>query len=125
MSNEAEGVVSEFCKAWARLNLDQIMDFFTEDAVYHNIPMKPATGKPAIRKTIEQLLKGTTWLEFKILHSASSGNLVFNERIDSFEVNGKRMSLPVVGVFETAPNGKINAWRDYFDMKMFTDQMKS
>ena len=124
MSNEAENVVSEFCKAWSRLNLDQIMDFFTDDAVYHNIPMKPANGTAAIRKTIEGLLKGTTWLEFKILHMASSGDLVFNERIDSFEVNGKRVSLPVAGVFETARNGKIKAWRDYFDMKMFTDQMK-
>jgi|SwirhisoilCB2_FD_contig_101_601655_length_970_multi_2_in_0_out_0_2 limonene-1,2-epoxide hydrolase len=124
MSTEAESIISEFCKSWSRLNLDQIMDFFTDDAVYHNIPMKPAAGKDTIRKTIQELLKGTTWLEFKILHTASSGSVVFNERVDSFEVNGKRMSLPVVGVFETTANGKIKAWRDYFDMKMFTDQMK-
>lgn len=124
MSSEAETVVNDFCKAWARLNLDQIMDFFTDDAVYHNIPMKPAAGKDTIRKTIEGLLKGTTWLEFKILHSASNGNIVFNERVDSFEAGGKRVSLPVMGVFETTPNGKIKAWRDYFDMKMFADQMK-
>jgi len=124
MSTEAEGVVNEFCKAWARLNIDQIMDFFTDDAVYHNIPMKPAAGKDTIRKTIEGLMKGTTWLEFKILHSASNGNVVFNERVDSFEAGGKRVSLPVMGVFETTSNGKIKAWRDYFDLKMFTDQMK-
>jgi limonene-1,2-epoxide hydrolase len=125
MSNESETIVSEFCKAWARLNIEQIMDFFTDDAVYHNIPLKPASGKAAIRKTIEGLLKGTTWLEFKILHTASSGTMVFNERVDSFEAGGKRMSLPVTGVFETTPDGKIKAWRDYFDMKMFTDQMKN
>jgi len=124
MSTEAESIISEFCKSWSRLNLDQIMDFFTDDAVYHNVPMKPAVGKDTIRKTIQELLKGTTWLEFKILHTASSGSVVFNDRVDSFEVNGKRMSLPVVGVFETTANGKIKAWRDYFDMKMFTDQMK-
>jgi len=124
MSTEAEAIVSEFCKAWARLNIDQVMDFFTDDAVYHNIPLPAATGKAAIRKTIEGLLKGTTWLEFKILHSASVSNIVMNERVDSFEVKGKRMSLPVAGVFETTSNGKIKAWRDYFDMKMFTDQMK-
>src|SRR5580700_7731880 len=124
MSTQAESIVSDFCHAWSRLNLDQIMDFFTADAVYHNIPMKPAVGKEAIRKTIEGLLKGTTWLEFKILHSASNDGVVFNERVDSFEVKGKRMSIPVTGVFETAPNGKIKAWRDYFDLKMFTDQMK-
>ena len=125
MSNEAENIVSEFCKAWARLNIEQIMDFFTDDAVYHNIPLKPASGKAAIRKTIEGLLKGTTWLEFKILHTASTGTMVFNERVDSFEAGGKRMSLPVTGVFETTSDGKIKAWRDYFDMKMFTDQMKN
>lgn len=124
MSTEAEAIVSDFCKAWARLNIDQVMDFFTEDAEYHNIPLPKATGKAAIRKTIEGLLKGTTWLEFKILHSASVGNVVLNERVDSFEVKGKRMSLPVAGVFETTSEGKIKAWRDYFDMKMFTDQMK-
>jgi len=124
MSAEPETVVSQFCQAWARLNVDQIMDFFTEDAVYHNIPLPVATGKAAIRKTIEGLLKGTTWLEFKVLHTASVGNVVMNERVDSFEVKGKRMSLPVAGVFETTADGKIKAWRDYFDMKMFTDQMK-
>jgi limonene-1,2-epoxide hydrolase len=124
MSAEAEGIVNEFCKTWARLNVDQIMDFFTDDAVYHNIPMKPAAGKATIRKTIEGLLKGTTWIEFKILHSASNGNIVFNERVDSFEAGGKRVSLPVMGVFETTPHGKIKGWRDYFDMKMYTDQLK-
>jgi limonene-1,2-epoxide hydrolase len=124
MASEAEATVKEFCAAWARLNIDQIMDFFTEDATYHNIPLPVATGKAAIRKTIEGLLKGTTWLEFKVLHTASVGNVVMNERVDSFEVKGKRMSLPVAGIFETTSNGKIKAWRDYFDMKMFTDQMK-
>lgn len=124
MSTEAEAIISDFIKAWARLNIDQIMDFFTEDAEYHNIPLPKATGKAAIRKTIEGLLKGTTWVEFKVLHSASIGNVVFNERVDSFEVKGKRMSLPVAGVFETTSDGRIKAWRDYFDMKMFADQMK-
>lgn len=124
MSTQAEKTVSEFCDAWARLNIDQIMDFFTEDATYHNIPLPIATGKTAIRKTIEGLMKGTTWVEFKIKHTASVDGVVMNERVDSFEVKGKRMSLPVAGVFETTADGKIKAWRDYFDMKMFTDQMK-
>ncbi|MGH7931579.1 MAG: limonene-1,2-epoxide hydrolase family protein, partial [Candidatus Binataceae bacterium] len=48
----------------------------------------------------------------------------FNERVDSFEANGKKVSLPVVGVFETTAAGKIKAWRDYFDMEMFAKQMR-
>jgi limonene-1,2-epoxide hydrolase len=124
MANAAENTVTEFCAAWARLDVNSIMDFFTEDAVYHNVPMPVAKGKEVIRKTIEGLLKGTNWIEFKILHTASNGNVVFNERVDSFEAKGKRISLPVTGVFEVTGDGKIKAWRDYFDLKMYTDQLK-
>jgi limonene-1,2-epoxide hydrolase len=70
------------------------------------------------------LLKGTTLLEFKILHTASNGNVVFNERVDTAETNGKRASLPVVGVFEVTAGGKISAWRDYFDLEMFMKQIR-
>jgi limonene-1,2-epoxide hydrolase len=124
MASPAENIVSEFCNAWTRLDADQIMSFFAEDAVYHNIPMPAAKGKEVIRKTIEGLLKGATWIEFKILHTASNGNVVFNERVDSFEAKGKRISLPVTGVFELNNDGKIKGWRDYFDLKMYTDQLK-
>jgi len=124
MASPAENIVSEFCNAWTRLDVDQIMSFFTDDAVYHNIPMPAAKGKEIIRKTIEGLLKGASWIEFKILHTASNGNVVFNERVDSFEAKGKKISLPVAGVFEITSDGKISGWRDYFDVKMYTDQLK-
>ena len=123
MSTEAESVVREFCKAWARLNIDQVMDFFTDDAVYHNIPLEPARGKAAIRGVINTFLPMAKSLHFKVLKSASSGNVVFNERVDVFDLgNGKTISLPVAGVFEVT-GSKITAWRDYFDMAMYTKQM--
>jgi limonene-1,2-epoxide hydrolase len=34
---------------------------------------------------------------------------------------GKKVELPVAGVFEIE-NGKIKAWRDYFDMAAWTRQ---
>ena len=37
--------------------------------------------------------------------------------------NGKTIQLPVAGVFEVTGN-KISAWRDYFDMSMYTKQMQ-
>ena len=42
------------------------------------------------------------------------------ERIDTLEVNGKQVKLPVMGVFELTSDGKIACWRDYFDMGAFT-----
>lgn len=123
MASEAEKVVTDFCNAWPRANIDELMNFFTDDAVYHNIPMEPAKGKAAIRAVINSFLPGAKSIQFKIVHSAAAGNVVFNERIDIFDQkDGKHMELPVTGVFEVK-GGKLCAWRDYFDMAMFTKQM--
>ncbi len=123
MASEAEKIVDDFCNVWPTGNLDEIMTFFSEDAVYHNIPMDPAKGKAAIRAVINTFLPAANKIEFKILKSAAAGNTVFNERVDIFDLkDGKHISLPVAGVFEVT-GGKISAWRDYFDLAMYTKQM--
>ncbi|HKN13681.1 MAG TPA: limonene-1,2-epoxide hydrolase family protein [Candidatus Binatus sp.] len=123
MATDAEKVVTEFCNAWPRKNVDELLGFFTDDAVYHNIPVEPAKGKEAIRGVINMFLPMAKSVQFKVLKSASAGNVVFNERVDIFDLgNGKTISLPVAGVFEVTGT-KISAWRDYFDMAMYTKQM--
>jgi limonene-1,2-epoxide hydrolase len=123
MATDAEKVVTEFCNAWPRKNVDELLAFFTDDAVYHNIPLEPAKGKAAIRGVINTFLPMAKSVHFKVLKSASAGNVVLNERVDVFDLgNGKTISLPVAGVFEVT-GSKISAWRDYFDMQMYTKQM--
>jgi limonene-1,2-epoxide hydrolase len=123
MATDAEKIVTEFCNAWQRKNIDELLGFFTDDAVYHNIPLEPARGKAAIKGVINTFLPMAKSLQFKVLKSASNGNVVFNERVDVFDLgNGKTISLPVAGVFEVT-GSKISAWRDYFDMQMYTRQM--
>jgi limonene-1,2-epoxide hydrolase len=123
MPTDAERVVTEFCNAWPRKNVDELLAFFTDDAVYHNIPLEPAKGKAAIRGVINTFLPMAKSVHFKVLKSASAGNVVLNERVDVFDLgNGKTISLPVAGVFEVT-GSKISAWRDYFDMQMYTKQM--
>ena len=120
---DADKVVREFCEAWGRADLEAIVGAFTEDAVYHNIPMAPCEGKDAIRSFIEGLLGDmASAIEFDIRHQVTSGNLVLNERIDTIKLKTGEVVLPVCGVFELNPDGKISAWRDYFDMKQFTGQ---
>ena len=124
MATDAEKVVTEFCNAWPHKNIDELLGFFTDDAVYHNIPVDSAKGKDAIRGVINTFLPMAKSIQFKVLHSAGNGNVVFNERVDIFDLgNGKTISLPVAGVFEVTGN-KISAWRDYFDMAMYTKQMQ-
>ncbi len=125
MATDAEKVVTEFCNAWPRKNIDELLGYFTDDAVYHNIPLEPAKGKEAIRGVINTFLPLAKSLHFKVLKTASAGNVVFNERVDVFDLgNGKTISLPVAGVFEVTGT-KISAWRDYFDMATYTKQMSS
>jgi limonene-1,2-epoxide hydrolase len=105
---DSDRIVRDFCAAWA------------EDAVYHNIPMAPTKGKAEIRGFIEGFLKmSPKGIDFEILNQAVAGNVVFNERVDTFENEGKTTAAPVCGVFELDGDGKIAAWRDYFDMGAF------
>jgi limonene-1,2-epoxide hydrolase len=52
MAAEHEGVVRDFCAAWRRKSIDELLTFFTADAVYHNIPLEPLRGIDAIRETL-------------------------------------------------------------------------
>lgn len=116
-----EASVRSFCEAWARRDVDELLGFFTDDAVYHNIPLAPAKGKDAIRALLEFFVPPASEISFEILHIASDGPVVLTERVDRFVIGERKVELPVSGTFEVA-EGKIAAWRDYFDMQSWIDQ---
>ncbi len=117
---DPDRIVRDYCAAWSRGDVEALVAAFTEDAVYHNIPMPPCEGKAAIRSFIEGFLPGTAKsVEFDIRHQLVSGNVVMNERVDTLDMPNGKVALPVCGVFELTADGKIAAWRDYFDMAQF------
>ena len=114
--------VRRFCAAWGTQDLDTIIAFFTDDAVYHNIPMEPVVGPAQIKATIEGFSGGVESIEFHLDAIAADGGTVLTERRDIFAFANGRIDLPVMGTFEVR-DGKIAAWRDYFDLGMFLRQM--
>lgn len=118
-----ETVVRDFCNAIPRRDVEELVGFFSDNAVYHNIPIAPVSGREAIAATLHQFLDPATDAEFEVLALATTGSTVLTERVDRFTVNGKKIELPVMGTFEVDAEGKISAWRDYFDMAQFTKQM--
>ena len=123
MSDESPTeTVLRFCAAWADLDVDAICDWFTDDAVYHNIPMDPLTGRDAIKTFIAGFAGGAKQIDFRVSNIVADGDVVLTERVDVFELPNGKVELPVMGTFEVK-DGKIAAWRDYFDMKQFMDQM--
>ncbi len=115
-------LVRRFCAAWGDGDVDALIAFFTDDAVYHNIPISPVTGKDAIKTTIEGFTAGVDKIEFRVLAIAAVGDVVLTERVDVFTTPDKAIELPVMGTFETR-DGKIAAWRDYFDLNQFMSQL--
>jgi len=121
---ENDALVRRFVKEFdsPATNPEAMGDYFTEDAVYHNIMNAPIVGRTAIvaaLRAINQMAQPAGW---EIRRQMADDNAVMNERIDRFKREGKAIELPVTGVFEVR-DGKIAAWRDYFDMGMWQKQM--
>jgi limonene-1,2-epoxide hydrolase len=120
-------VVRSFCAAWSNnAGIAELAAFFTDDAVYHNIPMAAVTGREAIASNIASFIRpgapGIESIQFRIINIAANGSVVMTERVDVFKLPEKSFELPVMGTFEIR-DGKISAWRDYFDLNQFTTRM--
>ena len=113
-------LIRRFCDAWATVDIPAILDFFADDAIYRNMPIQPAQGKDAIKGLIEQFMAPFERCDWEVKHIAAAGDVVLTERVDRF-FGEKTIELPVMGVFELR-DGKIAAWRDYFDLAAWTRQ---
>ena len=120
-------LVRRFCAAWSDdMEAHELAAFFTDDAVYHNIPLEPITGRENIANTIATFIRpgapSIESIEFRVTNIAADGPVVMTERVDVFTLAGRSFELPVMGTFEVS-DGKIKAWRDYFDISQFTSRM--
>ena len=128
MSTGGEGaanlqVVDRFVATFNENDLEGVMSFFTDDCVYHNIPMDKCEGIDAIRAVLSgfgAMASEAEWITHFIAEDANGA--VLTERTDRFHVGEKWMEIRVMGTFELR-DGKICAWRDYFDLAMMQSQM--
>lgn len=118
----SEKLVRDFLGSWQGRNLDTICGAFADNAVYHNVPVKPIEGKAGIRGIFQAFLDAFTYAELRIITLAAEPGLVLAERVDYFTMNdGRKIVLPVTGVF-VVKNGKITRFSDYFDLADFERQ---
>ncbi len=118
-------IVAGLMRSFEEQDLEKTLSFFNEDAVWTNIPMEtPAVGIDAIRKALGAFGFTPEAVEF-VIHNTTENpdtNVVMNERTDRFKVEKGWLAIRVVGVFEIK-NGKVQEWRDYFDMAEFQKQL--
>jgi limonene-1,2-epoxide hydrolase len=114
MTSPAE-VVREFCSGIDRKDLATVEALLDEKVVYHNIGTEPAVGREATLAAVKFLFDMFDPIEFRIRNLAEDGDTVLTERVDVLTANGIAAPVPVMGAFEIR-EGRIVAWRDYFDM---------
>ena len=120
---DAERIVREFCATFEKHDAEALRPFFTDDVVYHNIPMEPAVGIDAAIAFIEGFF---AMCQSMVIETTASRC----PRTTWCSPNGSTPSpwaehvapLPVMGTFEVR-DGKICAWRDYFDMAQITNMV--
>ncbi len=114
-----ERIIREFIAAWSQLNPDELVEYFSEDGIYHNMPTAPVQGRENLRAFIASFLRGWSSTNWEVLNLISRDDVVIAERVDRTFVGQTPVDLPCCGVFQLQ-EGKIKIWRDYFDLATYT-----
>ena len=103
-----------------------VREHFTEDCTWQQTGFPTTTGPEEAAALLANLQDsiGMARIEVKYLHVASNDDVVFTERLDWLvQQDGTRMGpAVVVGVTEFR-DGKISAWREYFDTSGFAHML--
>jgi limonene-1,2-epoxide hydrolase len=111
---DAEDVVRGLMDAVSRVDPEELCSYFAPDAVFVNGASFTLRGETELRGFFEELRRRVQRCEFEVVNLAVSGDVVLTERIDRVVVDGQAIELPVMGAFEVL-EGRVAAWRDYFD----------
>ena len=103
---------------------EKIQNICTDDFVWANSGLPTINGKTELFEHMQKggfahqvpILQAMTSFSADLLHIASSGNVVFTERIDHhWDAQGRDLMTPhIAGVIEIK-DGEISALRDFYD----------
>ena len=121
MADNAD-TVRQFIAELGGLDAERIGAYFGVDGTYDNMHFEPIVGREAITQYFKDVMVDWTSVQSEIVHLVSEGDVVMVERVDRIGTSKGDLEEPCAGVFEMQ-NGKIKAWRDYFDLAEFQRQL--
>ena len=111
--------VRRLCEGWHRMTAAEFSECMTDDVDYRNIPIDGDhhVGPDAAHAVLSRFAQ--TWgVRLEVLNLVGDGAVVLTERHEHFVHRAgtkQPFMLPVMGAFELR-DGKISAWRDYFEL---------
>ncbi len=110
-----------------RPNLDRAMTLFGSDATYQmSVPgREPLRGRDAIVGELTRQAGDYTDCQCELITLVSDERYVVTERIDHVTMrrDGKRVSNPLLAIFELDSENRIVHWREYWDALSLTQRM--
>jgi limonene-1,2-epoxide hydrolase len=113
MTNQAEAVVRKSLKAVEHGDFGALDELCSENFVYQD-PRFVRHGREAMKARFQEDQQSASQMVWETKAVVSNGETVMTERSNTFTINGKRLTLDIVGVFEVGDDGKIKRWREYF-----------
>jgi limonene-1,2-epoxide hydrolase len=120
-------VLSANCESVAAAQA-AVRKYFTEDCVWQQSGLPTTTGPEEAVALLDSLVDsiGYASLEVEYLHVAGNDDVVFTERLDwMVSKDGTRLGPVVVVSVTEFRDGKICAWRDYYDTTGFAHMLES
>jgi len=103
-------------------NVDQddekFLSYLTDDIVYHyHVGSRPLEGKEWVQKFLNKYREITADVKWEVKRYAETENELFVEGYEEYldTRTNEVIAHPYMGIFEFR-DGKISAWRDYFEM---------
>lgn len=123
MSKSLSQIYKDFLDAWSRGDIEEMSSYYHDDIVsYPNRSMRPLNGKAAVLEFLGKFGKGMASPTFEQTLMIEDGSILFVEGTESYQKNGRDISIPYAGIVEFQ-DGKIIAKRDYFDLKSLEKQL--
>jgi limonene-1,2-epoxide hydrolase len=127
VSETPESVARRFLAGWetSKPNLDELLAFFAEDAVFIDGPSSEYRGVQAIRDQFQNMVTMLGSLKIQIRTLVANGNCVMVERVEAVEVQGHPFEIPGVVVFEFDDERRIKQLREYFDLHSIMEHLSA
>lgn len=130
-SFDADSVAREWLEAWDAHDIDRILSFYTEDAVYEDVPTvengwgPPSRGQEELRQALVQMFQEMPDLGLQFVSAFSNGDRMAVEWIMTgtqyLDYTGE-FSIRAVSVLDLEGD-KIAAASDYYDAYLLLTQL--
>ena len=130
MGDSEQNAVRAFIKemegegSWDGAQVERILGHMAPEARYQVYAWeRPLNGQAAIRRELHRQAPHFHAFQSDIVNIASADSTVFIERVDSQMTKKGPLIVHVAAVFEVDDDGRICAWREYYDSKEITTQV--